>query len=429
MSAYGQHIDAIKKLGEQQFPGNNCSVMPNSGMATELSSIYDVRNGSLSPSSLAFALPQNRQELASLLQARKNGRFDLHNTDDRKTFSAFLKKAANARLDDAESAKAWTELSEYRKFEFQTDILASPWALAAFQIVNLKDDELPLIIYPRSRNLQRFTVMSVSIDGQATRDQWISAKDMLQVEMEMLSTPRVRYRLMDLQTGDVNEYSAIQRELQYDMDMKIDDLAKTNIDAIAMTSGLRDLLSIDSRIPVANIPDANSLDLSGVDTAGELSIGKLKSILAHLSMFQYAGGALEPFTISNIQISPQNISDIWDFVSLVSGIDANYPQLPADTVPDSVREQVFRTGTFTNAWGHTFSLTPNPRLAKGAMYVFTTQPVGWALQKPGMDKVLNWDERVSPTYAEENYGETLMRKAFKIFMPDSWRQRICIVTL
>lgn len=411
--------------GIEQYAGNRIQLTSVPGMHNEIGSLRLLSDGTVRPDQISFMQPCNFVETASNLEILKKKRFDRRNKEHLKRYQELLKAAAASNSGDM---TAWNELAAYRMFELTYDVMASPWAQAAFQIVNLADDELPLIEKPRSRNYQRFTVQNISIDGETTRNQWRSTKDIIQMEMEMLATEKVSYRLMDLQVGDVNESDAIKRELQYDLDMKVDALALANIIAGKAVSGLRALLKMHPNIVSDNVPDKNYLDLTGSD-AGKFTVAKLKTILAHIAMFGSAGGADEQFSIRNIQVSPQNLQDPWDFVSLVSGYDASDAAIddPRNTVPETVREQVYNTGMFTNAWGNRFSWTPNPQLAKGKMYVFTNKPIGWLFFKRGLDKMLSWDDRTHPDYAERNYGEMMFKKAIKIYMPDVWAQRYLIV--
>jgi hypothetical protein len=415
-----------RSFAEKNYPGDKIQLVSVGNTQNELGALQKVSNGEADIKDLSFVQPCNVPEIASSIKTFRDKRFNLRDKDDRKRYGELLKAAAASTKDDM---TAWNELAAYRQFELTYDVMASPWALNAYQIVNLSDDELPLIEKPRSRNYQRFTVQNVSIDGETTRNQWRSTKDIIQMEMEMLATEKVSYRLMDLQVGDVNESVAIERELKYDLDMKVDALALANINAGQTASGLRALMKIHPAIVQANIPDKNYLDLDGTDT-GVLTVGKLREILAHIAMFGSAGGADEQFSIRNIQISPQNIIDPWSFVSLVSGWDSSSPGYEADplnTIPESVREAIYNTGMITKAWGQTFSWTPNPQLAKGKMYVFTNRPIGWVFFKPGLDKMLSWDDRTHPDFAERNYGEMMFKKAIKIYMPDIWKQRYLIV--
>ena len=323
-------------------------------------------------------------------------------------------------------SQAASELAAYRQFELNNDVMASEFALTAFQNINLSADELPSIIRPRGRNFQRFTVRTIAQDGGARQDQVRTTKAFESFEMDMLATDKVEYPLFDIQQGEVEGVEIANRELQYDMDMKIDKLAQDNIDGAKTVSGLRDLLNIHPLIDVANLPDTNYLDLTGVDTAGVLSIGKLKTILDHVARFGAVpgDGVGETLSMSSMIISPQNIRDPWDFVSLVSGFGGGDDVEPAQTVPNSVRDSIFNTGMFTSAWGHNFSWLPNGRISKGKAYVFFSQPLGWFFTKTEFDQTLTWD---GPDQREQNYGQTMQQRVVRFVTPDLWLHRILII--
>lgn len=388
--------------------------------------VEQVRLGDAEIADIPWMLPSNIRTLSGEYADYRENRFDRRSPADLKKYRELLTKAGNATQQDM---TPHSEMAEYRKFELTCDVLTTPWTMAAFQIVNLNADELPLIERPQSFNLNAFTVRSIGVDGGASRDQWRTTKSAETYEMNLLSTDRVEYALMDLQQGDVSQADAVDKRLRFEMEMKLDALGKTNIDAAKVTSGLRDTLNIHSMIDTANIPDTNYLDLSGVDTAGELSITKLKRILLHVSKFGAAGGADVPISINTVMMSPQNIEDPWNFIDLVSDFDDADRVKPLQTVPTPVREQIFNTGMITSAWGHQFSWTPNAQLAKGKMYILTSEPLGWAFTKPEFDKMLTWDERNSPDHAANNMGEMLWRKAIRFLVPDLWRYRIVIVDL
>lgn len=388
--------------------------------------ISDFKEGLCKINEVSGLLPGNVAVINELNEMRAKGKYDLNSLEERRSYSRFLKGTFGI---DANESNV-KDLNDYVSFVIDTDVMASPWALSTFQITPLRKDELPLIKFPRTRNLQRFAVNSAALDGTMTRNQWRETQDVLQMEMDMIGTELIEYSVANLQTGDINAGQALETEVMYDLEMKIDSLAKAQIDANAVASGLRDALSLHPNIVAANIPDTNYLDLSGVD-AGVLTLDKLKQIISHVSKFGYAGAADEKFEISSIQISPQNLQDPWDFVSLVTGwdnSDANQ-DLPKNTIPSSMRDDIFNGGMITRAFGQTFSWMPNVQLAKGKLYVSTTKPLGWMFTKPEFDQFYWWDARTDSKYAVNNNGEMMAKKALKFYVPEAWRQRILVVDL
>src|SRR5690606_29516648 len=96
--------------------------------------------------------------------------------------------------------QAAAEIAAYRQFELvRPEINAIPFALSAFQQINLSNDELPLIIRPMSR--QYFNVYWNAIDGAPRQNQIRHTKEVEQILMRYVSTDRVEYPLYDLQQG------------------------------------------------------------------------------------------------------------------------------------------------------------------------------------------------------------------------------------
>jgi hypothetical protein len=408
---------------EGMFPGRNVKVV---GSSLDLNhALQMVRTGQLAAADLPVILSSNRAKIEKELASLNENRYDRTNKEDRAAYKALLQKS----LHDKGAAK---ELADYRVFEITNDVMASPWALTAFQIINLSAEELPLIERPQSKNLNSFETRSVGIDGGARMAQWESMQQFETMNVEAISTDKVEYRLMDLQTGDISQADAITARLKYDMEMKIDALAKANIDAALAASGLRDDLNIHPSIDSTNIPDKNYLDLSATDygAVGKITIERLKAILAHMMLFGSVGGSSEPFKISTIMLSPQHLSDPWEFTDLVSETSGTSTSAAIQgTVTPSVRQAIFQSGMITSAWGNTFSWTPNAQLPKYRLYVLTSLPLGWMFTKTVYDRTITFDDSNSPQHALENRGEIMLRRTCTFHTPSIWRQRILIVDL
>lgn len=412
---------ATQREVERTMPGDEITSSP-----IPVGLVNDVRRGVREVADIPWVNPSNHDALQENVTTRNENRFDRSNPEHVREYADILRRTRD-------NPEAQRELAEYRRFELQNDVMASPFALAPFQVVDLSHDELPLIERPQSRNLNRFTVRTVSVEGRTREDQWKTTKSVETLELEALGTDKIEYPILDIQTGDVSVSDAVDEALRYDFDMKLDTLALANIDAAQTASGLRDLLNIHPKVVAANIPDTNYLDL---DTAhpgntGVLTIEKLKTLLNHVALLGAANGfgAAESVTISTIILSPQNMRDPWDFTNLVSGFSGGDAVEPKETVPTGVREQIFANGMFSSAWGFNWSWTPNSQIAKGRMYVFMTQPLGWLFTKQVYDQVLRWDENNSPSHAEINQGQVMFRRVLSFYVPDLWQHRVVIIDL
>lgn len=368
---------------------------------------------------VSWFLPANRRKWARDQASARANSFDWRNNKDhREKYSALIRKSSETTK---EGQQTRLELNAYRQFEMLRDMYAMPFAMAAFQSINLSADELPLIINPKAR--QYFGVRYIGQDGGARQDQWREAKDIQQFEMRAISTDKIEFPLIDIQQGNVNRQTVINDQLRFDMEMKLDSLAQDQIDAAKTTSGLRDLLALHPLIIAANIPDKNYLDLTGTDPQ-VLTIAKWKTILSHVNSYGPGTDPDRSLTISTVIMSPQNVRDQWDYINLVSGFAGVGTVQPRDTVPIGVREDIFRTGMMNSAWGYTWNAIPNNRIPKGRLYVFMNQPLGWFFTKTEFDQLLLWD---GPDQQEENLGQIVWKRVFQFVVPDLWKYRILIV--
>lgn len=412
-----RELDTQRRDAENRFKGDSINMIRR-----EFASVSDIRSERREVDEVPFIGEFNHDHVDRVIANRRTDVFDRNNREE-------YNKLRKLLMDSVNDEKVARELADYRQFELTADVMAAPFALAAFQEVPLQPNELPMIVRPRSRNMQRFTVRRASIDGGQYSDQWQTTKDATTAEMDLISTDRVEYTLMDIQQGNVSEFDAINQEMQYDMEMKVDALAKTNIDAAQTASGLRDNLSIHPLVQTDTIPDTNYLDLNAIYPGADnvLTIEKLKYILNHIALLE-AAFQKEGLKMQSIQMSPLNLRDAWDFTDLV--YDASGSEVaPKQTVTTPVREQIFNTGAITNAWGMTFSWVPNTQIARGRMYVFFNQPLGWLFTKSEFDKLFKWDETNSQDHAESNMGETMWRRCLAFYTPDLWKYRILIIDL
>lgn len=400
---------------DHQFPGGKISARPIQGME-----IASVRRGASPVTSIPWMLPDNAHMTASRKRVN-DALFDRKVPEDAQA----LRDKIMASLSDNRVA---AELAAYREFEIRRDVLAVPFAFGLYQSINLSDDELPLIRRPQTN--QYFNVRYKSQDGGYRGDQWRTTTQVEQILMETIGTDAVEYPLNDIQLGNLNEFDRVNKRLSYDLEMKIDTLAKEALDDAKTTSGLRDLLALHPQIIPANIPDTNYLDLTSTGTYGpahKLTINRIKAILAHIARF---GVGIDPdvpqgLGIQSMQISPQNISDVWDYIDLTAGYNLSGATVnPADTVPEEVRSAIFSSGVFNSAWGYSWATVPNARLDTGRLYVLTNQPIGWMFTKTQFDKTIRWD---GPDWQLKGINAIAMQRVLKFVTVDEWKYRVVIV--
>lgn len=431
-----QKLNPVRQHLERKYPGNDVKGIAAFRPDIDVASMRSARQAAqptIDTSNWLWMLEHNRRHAQQDYELAHAGRFHW------RTNPADYKELAQLMQQSMQDQSLQVELAQYRNFEITSDIQAIPFALGAFQQINLSADELPQMITPRTR--QYFNVRYIGQDGGARQDQWRTARQAVNIEMRLLSTDRVEYPLMDLQQGDVNEFDIINAQLRFDMEMKIETAALDVLNANYSATGIKALLNVHPTINKDNIPDGNYLDLRDVPTYGPLNvftITRLKAILNHMAMWGFGFDPDGPISLSTMIMSPLNARDSWDYIDLVSGWDTEgktwgtpdtsgrLSDDPRTTVPTAMREQIWSGGgMLQNAWGYRWSTQYNPRLSKGRLYIFTNQPVGWFFTKTEWDRIIEW--RDLPDFIEQNIGAVLHRRAIQFFMPDLWRYRFLVV--
>lgn len=420
---------------DKQFPDSTrgFTIAPSSNPAADIASLRSrFEAGPLTDgqhfdtSNMRWMLDVNRQKAQRELEIASGNRFHRNIASDREELASLMRGAERSR----ELAE---ELAQYRQFEITSDLLAMPFALGAFQSVNLSADELPQIITPMAR--QYFTVRYLGQDGGAREAQWRNTRSAAEIEMRMLGTDKVEYPIIDLQQGDVNEFSKINAQLRYDLEMKVDDLALTNMNSGIMTSGIKSLLNIHPLINQANLPDSNYLDLTDVPTYGAahvFTVARLKALLSQMAKWGFGFDPAGPVNIQSMVMSPLHARDSWDYVDLVSGWNSTATAgfegqtRPKDTVSTQQRDAIMSSGgMMQSAWGYNWDTQYNSRLASGRVYVMTNQPVGWFFTKSEYDRVIEWKDQ--PDNIERNLAQIMMRRAVQFYMPQLWAYRYLVV--
>jgi len=419
------------------------SISPARGYSDEIASMRNLLHGvgdsgggevNFNTAELRWMLPHNRDRVRQEMAAAYENRFRWRtNPADYQEYASLIRASGG-------DPAIRSEVAQYRTFEITSDIRALPFAMGAYQAINLSADELPMMVTPAAPR-QSFAVRWIGQDGGARLDQWRTSRQAENIEIRMIATDKVEYTLFDLQQGFLNEVEAVNNQLRFDMEQKIDDLAMESMDANIFPSGLRAIMNIHPSIDQTNIPDTNYLDLTNVGTYGAanvLTLARLKAILHHVAMWGFGFGPDGPMNLQTMIMSPLNARDSWDYVDLVSGWDSAAAAWdvskagpggfsnPLNTVPTGVREQIFNSGALLNsAWGYNWQSQFNARLPVGRMYVLTNQPIGWFFTKTEFDKLLEW--RDLPDNVEQNYGQSMLMRAITFFNPQLWAYRFLVV--
>lgn len=420
------HAKRLEEVASTHFPGRQRLTGKSS---VRFATAEQVNRGLFEVANVPYVGPFNIEILQRRQQAYREGSYNITDPTQRDEYASLLKDAFTQGGNQHQRS---AELAAYRTFVMAMAFPAQPFALSAFQTIDLAADELVMMEFPQSPHLNSFAVRSHAFPGLPIIDHWSEQSTVEYLDMAMVSTDRIQYRLYDLQQGNVSAADRIRNQLQIDMDLKIDGFARTEIDAAITTSGLRDTVDLHPSLNVNNVPDVNYIDLKVVHPGsdGFITLPKLKTILAHLVLLNSLGPQRAVSPVAFV-LSPQHITDTWEFVDLVSGYEAATPnpliEDPRNTIPVAARDEIYRTGMMTTAWGFNINWQPNGQLDRGRIYIFMDQPLGWLLTKSSMDRSYNFDDTNSFKHAIDNYGEMFFKKALRFFVPDMWKYRILIV--
>jgi hypothetical protein len=308
-------------------------------------------------------------------------------------------------------------------------VLAHTWAGSFVDVVNLADNEQP-VVRTRTTPTGHQWVHWVAQNGGARKHRIPADETDTVFRMKKLTTREIEYPVApDINTGAdfLGRLADAQARAAYEMGLLLDADCKALLDAAALSSGLRATLDLHPSIVAASIPDINSMALSGVGTSGTMDIEKLKRILEYAVLFsQDAEEDGQPLTIRAIYLSTLQLRDWWDFTSLVSNTDGSVND-GKDTIPAGAVDEVFRTGKITQAFGQSFTLIPRNTIAKGTMYVAMNKPAGTMWVKPGMD--VAEDIPQSRVQFDEGLRSWRMSKVVQLTLHSPYTYRFLKVTL
>lgn len=318
-----------------------------------------------------------------------------------------------------------SELSAARMFRVNNDVLAHTFALSFLELSTLGDAEWPIV---ENDNIDKnFKVTYIGENNGVPKKRVVERRATTQFTMNKITTEEYQFPLWNIQTGRIDKMAECEARIRYELDLKIDQLALTALDAADLSSGLRATLNLHPSIVSANIPDANHLNLNGVESPGDITVEKMKQILDYYERFgedvQLDGEMLRPKVIF---ISSTQKRQIWDFVDLVSGYDNTLPSRdPKNTIPTDARVEIYRSAKLEQMFGYKFSIVSRNTIPDGTAWISTNKPAGWFWQKPSMDLFLHDN---SMEMQKKNLNSVQMQKVIQFGLPSEWTYRFNKIT-
>ncbi len=323
----------------------------------------------------------------------------------------FLKAAAQ----DPEKMR---QLNEVRVFQIGTYVLPKLVFGRFFEIEVLGPDD-QAVLFNDSK-----TEITVGYIGDANRPKTfrVSPESTSSlVEMKLISTERVRYKIMDLMRGRIDDVAKRNFDLAFDLANKIDELEYTLLTTAASSGGAYGNFTTtgdksarsyvrNSRVISSYLPTTNDIDVGTPSTVTKFSVAVLDAIAKYCNAWgdSFADGPLRP--TGEILMPPSDIEDIDDDITTTIG---------SNKFTDEVMSQGYYNGI---TWkGIPWKFTPVNTIPIGTCYPIFNKPVGKLFLKPIWDKHQVFTSDSHPGLVDPNYGEEYMQKAIGLCIPSNRR--------
>ena len=318
------------------------------------------------------------------------------------------------------------------------DVLPKVWAAEFFEEVNLANDEWPELELEEMET--QFEVFTIGPDGAPAMNRKVGRETRLLGFLEFLRTDIVRYRLMDITLGNVAKTESIIKGLELSWEVKKHNMALTAINAAKLVSGMRSMPymrlhpAIVAAGATANIPDKNYYDFSSgglnLPNSGYITVEKMKRIFQHFDLLR--GSTIDqevPIKLKTLYISPLNKRDFSDMADLVGTFGATVAGItldgtditkPKDTLPTSVKEEIFKNGVLKHFYDNEFEIEMSNLIPAGYWYASTNLPLGSWFWKPGMKTTATRDAAEA---LRLNEGEIGFGTPQLLMIPYQWQYR------
>jgi len=289
---------------------------------------------------------------------------------------AVAMKQARAGLTKKERVKAFSRLGpnnlEYRqeyahgRIEVITNnVWSDLQMLAYFKVEDIEDDDPPPIL--RTMSPQRIRVGYINANGEPKRNQWIDKDTTQHVTYKRLISEPIEYPLVDPNAGTLDLADEAFETAERNHQAEIERLAKALLDVTGgyVATFATGQIYQHQDIAADAVPAGNLI----ATTAGN---GIEKDHFKTIADYANRMG----LKIKTIDIPAVDAKDLWDWATIVSGVTGIFPDAPKEVVPVSVTENLWRTGTFSEAYGHNFIIRPINTQATGTIRVSFDKPAG-----------------------------------------------------
>lgn len=307
--------------------------------------------------------------------------------------------------------KAKAQFCSLRIEQFQNYAMADQNIINMFyEVANLKDDERPVY---QNNTMNEVTITYIAQDGQQVQRDIIKPQEEGLIDMRIITTPEIEYKLTDVYRGNVVDSAMATLNLSYDMANQREALAMTllgtGIGNFTLTGNKQSRVYLaNSRINASNLPTTNSITLTGNSSSTNFRFLVFKAIKKYGEQWGKAFREGPVVPTGRILVPSLDAADIADEI-VPTGATANNV---ADRLMDEGYAQI-------HYLGRDWTLVTDNTLAPKSCYAEFTRKAGRIYLKPGLDKEKSDED--SYEAAQKNRGKRFMQSPIGLYMPQPTR--------
>lgn len=259
----------------------------------------------------------------------------------------------------------------------------SDW-IRFFEVRTLAPNQSPAI---QNNTRQEITARYIGQDtGKAEITKVIRPQHETLVDLYVLSSDQVEYRLRDLYTGNIEEAAKSTFDIAFDLAQKIETLLDPETGFLSGAIGAFDTTNTNkarrtyhthSRIVASNLPTTNSLSITGVGASTKFGFSALDEIIDYCVRFKGTNPLGELMPTGEIIVPVRDVREILDGFS-VTGAKQN------DKINEVAINGWLDIGTYG---GLNWKVVPSQTIARKALYARLNRPVGIFWTKPDWNMV------------------------------------------
>jgi hypothetical protein len=283
------------------------------------------------------------------------------------------------------------------------------WATEFFDEVPVIDDGA---VYLQNETKQAVRVAKVGQDGGIRSTFVTKNQSQVQIQLFLISSQKVKWRLYDLLRGSVAEENEKLVEIAQDVVLDLDGRLFTNFispsaGSFNFSTGSDELktLNLHPTVVATNLPTTNVI--SGLTAAGGVNKSVLDAVFKHFGRFAnlFPDGDIYPVAFYFPSIYSYSILGDISLTNAAAGTQ-------------KLAEQVISRGVIDNYMNRQLAYRPLVNLGGKNVWVRTNKPLGKLYRKK------SWDKMVRKINDDDNEGSAQARLCFGAAVPEPSRINI-----